>query len=339
MLRLALIVAVLSCLVVAFSACDEEPPFAGDVPIAWEDREAGPNFWACLVATPDFAADAEAMAAVLTPLQGYGDAHVRVLADQGGSATAPTWDNIRECIAFLRASASAGDVAIFYVSTHGARGCAPSVSRALAPWRAAGDETPLDEPTEGPGDEVFGDRCDDLSSCCPAPGEDGPRDGWILTGVGEPTLGDVISDDELAAEFAEGFAAGVGFVGIFDQCFAGEQADGEADIPAVLAAAGTPHALLMSSHIEESCPVRYPGSMSYFTDSLVDALKVEEKRGCSGGVTRDADANGDCITTAVELFNASTCKCRTGPFLENHGSWSNQRAVDGTAESDASAEP
>jgi hypothetical protein len=124
-------------MVVPLVACSSPTVFTGDVPIAWEDPQAGPNFWACLIAATDFTADAAAIAAVLTPLQGYGDAHIRVLANQGGPATAPTWDNTRDCIAFLRANASPGDVVLFYLSTHGARGCAPPVPGAVEPWRVA----------------------------------------------------------------------------------------------------------------------------------------------------------------------------------------------------------
>jgi hypothetical protein len=106
---------------------------------------------------------------------------------------------------------------------------------------------------------VLGPRCRDRAVCCPPPGADGSRDSWVLTGVGTPTRADLISDDDLAAEFAAGFAPGVGLIGIFDHCFAGEEADGEADTHAILAAAGTAHALLMSSHVEETCPARSPG--------------------------------------------------------------------------------
>lgn len=275
--------------------------FGDDILIVSDAPGGGPNFWACLVAIPQYSVDVDPNVAGSwgATLPGLGYTTRVYTATAAGVTGPPTWTNIQSCIQFLHANAAPGDVALFVLSTHGVRACNPSVPGTVAganyPDEVNNDWAPVDEPTgEGPGKEA--PACQGLG----APAQvAGGRDGWFFTGVANNpgAVADWIRDDQLATAL-NGFAKHVGFIGIFDTCFAGEHADGAADVHNTLA---VQHTLIMSVEREQKCPAEG------FRPHLVAGLAKAPNGACAGEVTRVADAapNGDnnCVTTASELFD------------------------------------
>jgi hypothetical protein len=310
-----------------------QTPYTGPVPIAWDRDAKPPNFRACIVGASDFTADAPAMQTALQGLNGYGPSHVQVFG--AAPNTAPTWTNILNCIAYLKANTGPHDVAVLYIGTHGYRGCVPNLV-SVWPW-FAGDPKPDEAATEPAGDEVYGVLVDTTNNppnppqnppfnCTAAGAAAGPRDGWFLTGLGgsapppapqqQPT--DWIRDDQLGAALAPGFVAGAGFIGIFDHCFSGEHADGTSDSHATLTAAGTPHTLLMSVQREHVCSGDFNVNIATGLQPVPSGLP-NTAAACAGSFTRRADAipnggNGDCVTTGVELFNFAAAQPNLNPL-------------------------
>ena len=282
-----------------------------DIPIVWR-LPAPPNFWLCSVglsgganALPSMAPDASKINAALIGQPGYlgglppGGRNWRVWG--AGSDATPTLGNVAGCINMFD-NAAPGDVAVFYISTHGDRTIFDG---------APADEPADDEPNGQPG------------TLLPPAGPTDER--LVLLGGGGAAF--LVSDDAFASLWtsAPPLPAGVSVIAIFDHPHPGH-ADGSADLAATLAGLGNSHALLMAAerqyptlailgaaggHLTSGNPDPYrPGAQlqaGAFTNYLRKGLAITfANAGCVGGLTTQADGvagNNDCITTGRELFD------------------------------------